>query len=110
MNAEEQLRKKPQPTKEEIRRARKIALVLAVSTIISVLLVVYAVIKKTETDREHALVLELRVQVQEANARADELQTEAMKNAERAGLMEVVAKQNEIAAKEALEECRKKRK
>lgn len=61
-----QLREKPISSSDEIRRSRRRAVVLAASTIITILSIIYASIKKTEADAQRELALKLQEQAMQA--------------------------------------------
>ncbi|HET9053269.1 MAG TPA: hypothetical protein VFM90_03800 [Cyclobacteriaceae bacterium] len=75
MTAEElnkKLHEKPKSTKEEVKRARRTAIVLAASTVIAILFFVYAFIKKTEADAQRELALKLQMELQEVKEQAEQ--------------------------------------
>lgn len=94
---------KPDPAKEQIKRARRVALVLATSTVISVLCLAFAFIQKTEADRLYARLMG-------SQARAIEALQIAEKSREEAAQQRAVAEQSQLEAVRALEECAKNKK
>lgn len=62
---------------------------------------VFAYLQKLDADRQHDRVVAIQNQM-------EDVKLDAIKNAEQARHMEIVAKQSELAAKQALEECQKK--
>lgn len=76
---------KPDTTKEQLRRARRVALVLATSTAISIILLVYAFIKKDEADYQFERAEQFQQEAAKQRAIAESCYAEAMrarKNAE----------------------------
>ena len=110
MNADEQLHKlkQDQPlTKEEKRKKVITAIVLAVSTLISVLFLIFAFMQKMEADKlkEEAVaaqvkVIEVQKMAEAARKEADLQRMIAEKN------MATAMEQKALAAK-ALEDCKK---
>ncbi len=101
MTAEERIKhlhEKPKPTKEAIKRARRLAIVLALSTCITILMFVYAFIKKTEA--EH--ILEKSVELQQQNETL-KLQLEQAQQISMAAKHEAIIQREQ--AQKALEEC-----
>lgn len=106
MTAEEHIKKlheKSKPTKEEIKRARRIAIVLAASTVVSILFLVFAFVQKTEADKLQELTLELRVELLEVKEQAEQAQQEAE-------MQRAFAFKAQLDAQQALEECNKNKK
>lgn len=110
MDAEEQLRKlkqTPPVTKEEKRRKLTTAITLALATLLSVLFLVYAFVKKLEADA-------LRIEAQEQRVEAEKQREEAVKqrltaeySRHAAELVREEAEKQSLLAHEALENCRK---
>ncbi len=106
--------------KRKLQRARNTALVLATATVVSVLFLIFAFIKKTEADtqRERAVGLQkeaetakieaenARDEANEAKNKAVESEQRAVKAKEEADEQRKLAEQNEILAKENAEKAR----
>lgn len=56
---------KPENTREQLKRARKLAIVLATTTIISLVLLVYARVQSIEAKRSFEYAVELQKQIDE---------------------------------------------
>lgn len=91
---------RPNPSRGELRRARGIAVVLAVSTVVSILCLIYANIKKTEANQLRQVTIELRVQALETK----EIAERALQEAEQQRMMAVHSQHEAMLA---LKECNK---
>lgn len=94
MDAEEQLRRlrqTPQPTPEAKKRKMASSILLTLATLLSVLFLVYAFVKKTEADK-------LRVE-------AENLQVEAVRQERLAREAQAMAELNRAAAEKAMAEA-----
>lgn len=103
MNAEDQLRKLkqiPPLTPEEKRKKVVTAVVLAISTLISVLFLIYAFMQKLEADAQREIAVQLKVEAEKQREMA-EVNRKVAEYAQREA--EVQRKK----AEEALAECQK---
>lgn len=101
MKAEDLIRKlneQPAEDPEQLKRARKTALVLATSTIVSILFLIYAFLQKLEADAQSKRAEEYRVEAVLAKE-------EAEKQKKIAELGRAEAEQQRNLAEQALAEC-----
>ena len=103
MDAEEQLRRlrqTPQPTPEEKKRKMASSILFTLATLLSVLFLVYAFVKKTEADKFRVEAENLRVEA----VRQERLAKEAQAMTE---LQRAAAEQAKAEALQALTDCEK---
>ena len=96
MNAEDQ---NSLPIKEQLKRARRAAVVLAVSTIVSILFFIYAFVQKAEAERLLQATEEAQQQLLQQRSIAEQARQEA--EMQRAMAAEALV---------ALKECKKEKK
>lgn len=103
MKAEDLIKKlKEQPSvdPEQLKRSRRIALVLAASTIVSILFLIYGFLQKLEADKQFKLAVQYKMEL-----------THAMKEVEELRLISDVAKaeaeKQRNLAEQRLIECEK---
>jgi len=103
MSAEDQinmLNQIPPVSNFEMRRSRRIAVVLAAAMILSILFFVYAFLQRIEADKQRAIAI---VNLEEAR-RSEQ---EGMIMAEMARKQQAIAEQQLTQALQALENCKK---
>src|SRR5688572_12642477 len=108
MSAEDQIRQLkqiPLLTKEEKRKKLMTAVVLLLSTLISVLFLVYAFIQKTEADKNANLSIQLKIQADQMRVEAERQRIEAVYAQRQAIAAREEADKQRALAMEALENC-----
>jgi hypothetical protein len=107
MSAEDQinmLNQIPPQSNFEMKRARKTALVLATTTIISILFLIYAFLQKKEADKQAVIAVEMKMEAEKQREIAEA-------SREMAVLAQQEAERQRILADKALADCeRNKRK
>lgn len=81
------------PTREQLKRARATALVLATTTVISMLFFVYGQVKSLEAEKNQTLLLHVQEELKEQKEISDRY--------------EQLAKENEEKALQAINDCQK---
>jgi uncharacterized protein YdbL (DUF1318 family) len=85
---------------EQLKRARRTALVLATTTIVSILFFIYAFLQKQEADKQFTIAEQFRVELQIAK-------DEAQRQRAIAELSRAEAEKQRELAEQALAECEK---
>lgn len=88
--------------RRQLKRSRITAIVLGISSLLSILFFVFAQIQTIEAKRNYQLVIHLKEELEEQKALAE-------KNKEIATRNENMARANELNAQKALEECQKRK-
>lgn len=89
--------------RRKLKRAQLTAVVLGISSLLSILFFVFAQIQTIEAKKNYQLVLHLQKELEEQKALAERNREIAIQN-------ENMAKANELNAQKALEECQKRKK
>lgn len=88
--------------KQQLRRARITAIVLGVSCLISMYFFVVSQVQRIEAQKSYELVIYLQKELEAQKMLAEKNREIAIRN-------ETMAKESEINAKKALEECQKRK-
>lgn len=103
MKAEDLIKKlseQPAVDPEQLKRARRTALVLATTTVISILFFIYAFLQKQEADKQFQVAEQYKIEAELAKE-------EAEKQKKIAELSRAEAMQQRSLAEQALAECEK---
>lgn len=94
------MKAQPQVDPEQLKRSRRVAIVLATSTIITILFLIYSFLQKLEADKNYQLAEQYRIEAELAK-------NEAQKQRDLAEATRAEAEKQRQLAEQALAECQK---
>lgn len=94
----------------EVKRSRRITIVLAILAVTCVLMFIYGFLQGKEAEKQRALAAEQQMEAQRQRDRAIQLQKVAESEKIRAEQNRMLAEENRKKAEQALADCQKKNK